>query len=489
VLNATATNGSASVAGSYAYTNGGTAVTAATVLPIGSYTLQVNFTPTDTIDYATATGTTTLRVTNQKIPAINWAAPAAIAYGNNLSGVLNATATNGGATVAGSYAYTNGSTAVTAATVLQGGSYTLQVTFTPTNSAEYATATGTIALRVTQLVPAISWAAPATIAYGASLSSVLNAKATNGSASVAGSYAYTNGSTAVTAATVLPAGSYTLQVNFTPTETADYATATSTITLRVTQLVPAIYWAAPAAIASGASLSSTQLNATSSVPGSFVYNPAAGTVLPAGTATLSVTFTPEDTIDYASATQTVQLVVNAAPNFKLTVNPATLTIKAGASGTATVTLTPMGKFNGVLGLSCTGLPANSTCTFSPSAITDDGATVKTTMTIATAVQTSSLAAPSPSVWTRLAVPFGGSGFGGLLALCLLPRRKTRTGWRAFLSAILVLAALGAGISTIGCGGMVGAITPPGSATVVVSASTSAAGGTSQTAELTVIIVN
>jgi hypothetical protein len=52
------------------------------------------------------------------------------------------------------------------------------------------------------------------------------------------------------------------------------------------------------------------LNATASVAGTFVYTPRAGTVLAAGTSTLSTTFTPTDKVRYNSATKTVTLVVN-----------------------------------------------------------------------------------------------------------------------------------------------------------------------------------
>ncbi len=52
--------------------------------------------------------------------------------------------------------------------------------------------------------------------------------------------------------------------------------------------------------------------ATPSIPGTFVYNPPAGTIEPVGTDTLSVTFTPTDTTDYKTATATVQLVVDTA---------------------------------------------------------------------------------------------------------------------------------------------------------------------------------
>ncbi len=59
-------------------------------------------------------------------------------------------------------------------------------------------------------------------------------------------------------------------------------------------------------------MSSTQLSATASVPGTFKYSPALNTVLGVGAnQTLSVTFTPTDTADYTSATASVQITVTA----------------------------------------------------------------------------------------------------------------------------------------------------------------------------------
>jgi len=54
---------------------------------------------------------------------------------------------------------------------------------------------------------------------------------------------------------------------------------------------PTITWATPAEIHYGTALSATQLDATASVAGTFVYTPAAGGVLPPGAHSLSVTFT------------------------------------------------------------------------------------------------------------------------------------------------------------------------------------------------------
>ena len=82
-------------------------------------------------------------------------------------------------------------------------------------------------------------------------------------------------------------------------------------TADITPATPIITWSNPADIAYATPLSSTQLDASANVPGSFVYTPAAGSVLNAGSGqTLSVTFTPSDTVNYTSATQTVAINVD-----------------------------------------------------------------------------------------------------------------------------------------------------------------------------------
>jgi hypothetical protein len=78
----------------------------------------------------------------------------------------------------------------------------------------------------------------------------------------------------------------------------------------VNQATPKITWVKPAAITYGTALSATQLDATASVPGTFVYSPAVGTVLTAGTQTLSVTFTPTDKTDYTTQSATTTITVN-----------------------------------------------------------------------------------------------------------------------------------------------------------------------------------
>jgi uncharacterized repeat protein (TIGR03803 family) len=87
------------------------------------------------------------------------------------------------------------------------------------------------------------------------------------------------------------------------------ATQSFTLTVNPSQTASVITWAKPAPINYGEAIGSTELNATANVPGTFVYSPPAGTVLPVGTQTLSVAFTPTNTTLYTTATATVQLTV------------------------------------------------------------------------------------------------------------------------------------------------------------------------------------
>ena len=65
---------------------------------------------------------------------------------------------------------------------------------------------------------------------------------------------------------------------------------------------PTITWSNPANITYGTALSNIQLDASASVPGTFVYTPPAGTVLSVGLhQKLNTTFTPNDIANYTTA--------------------------------------------------------------------------------------------------------------------------------------------------------------------------------------------
>lgn len=79
------------------------------------------------------------------------------------------------------------------------------------------------------------------------------------------------------------------------------------------KITPTITWNIPADITAGTALSSTQLNAASTVQGTFSYSPEAGTILDVGTHTLHVVFTPSDSTTYNTASADIQISVLPAP--------------------------------------------------------------------------------------------------------------------------------------------------------------------------------
>jgi len=197
------------------------------------------------------------------------------------NGVLTSKAP-GALTVQGAYVEV-----VTAATSPQTLSSSAQVTISPASTN-------------TLTNPSIAWTTPAAVPYGTALS---NAQL-NATANVPGTFAYIPA-----AGTVLNAGAQTLAATFTPADTSTYSTATATVQLAVSQASPVIGWPTPAAIVQGTALSSTQLDATANVPGTFSYNPAAGALPGMGIQTLTVTFSPSNPTNYTTATASNSLTV------------------------------------------------------------------------------------------------------------------------------------------------------------------------------------
>jgi rhamnogalacturonan endolyase len=106
------------------------------------------------------------------------------------------------------------------------------------------------------------------------------------------------------------AGTFTVLASY--AGDAQYNSGSAQATFVIAQATPTVTWSAPTAITYGTLLGAMQLNATSSVKGTFVYAPAAGTVLNAGNQALSVTLIPDDSVDYNVATATAMITVNKA---------------------------------------------------------------------------------------------------------------------------------------------------------------------------------
>jgi sugar lactone lactonase YvrE len=185
------------------------------------------------------------------------------------------------------------------------------------------------------------------------------------------------------------------------------------------------------------------------------------------------------------------------PDFAIAANPASATIRAGQSASFTFTVTPGGGFNSAVTFSCSGLPALSTCTFSPTSVTPNGSPVPITLSVKTTGPNAALRTPQlPGRQKPLLALWFLSGPGMLALLTAMAgRRKRHPGYAAVAPArfaarstgllMLVIVIITAG--ALGCGGGSSAPpqTPPGATTITVTASTGS--GTSHSANVTLTV--
>ncbi len=208
--------------------------------------------------------------------------------------------------MAGTFAFTP-----TNGTVLTVGTSTLSAVFTPTDSNDYIPATNTVSLTVNRAALNVT-ANNASRAYGqtnpvftGTIVGVTNQDNITAAYSTTATTSTPAGPVAITPGLVDPGD-----------RQSNYDVVLNIGTLTVTPAIPVLSWTNPAPILYGTALGSNQLNAMASVPGGFAYTPTNGTVVPAGTNTLSVFFTPTDANDYSSASTNVSLVVLPPPAFQ-----------------------------------------------------------------------------------------------------------------------------------------------------------------------------
>jgi hypothetical protein len=129
------------------------------------------------------------------------------------------------------------------------------------------------------------------------------------------------------------------------------------VTYSVQKITPVITWANPGSITYGAPLDGAQLNAVSSVAGTYVYTPSVGTHLPVGAnQVLTAQFTPTDTAHYTGASAAVQITVNRAP-LQVTADDQQ---KVAGTPNPSLTYTPSGFVLGEAAAVLTGGPSLST---------------------------------------------------------------------------------------------------------------------------------
>ena len=294
-LGATQLNATTTVPGTFVYTPA-----AGTVLNAGgAQTLSVTFTPTDAANYTAATKCRDQRHQGDAGHHLGDARRHRLRRRAERDA-----AERDDARSPGTFVYTPAAGTVLAA----GAAQTLSVTFTPTDARELHLRDDSVAINVVKATPVITWATPADIVYGTALGATQLNATTHGRRA--------RSSTRRPRVTVLAAGAaQTLSVTFTPTDAANYTPATTAVRSPSSRRRRSSPGRRRPTSSTARRSSATQLNATTTVPGTFVYTPAAGAVLAAGAArTLSVTFTPTDGANYTSATTAVALtVIKATP--------------------------------------------------------------------------------------------------------------------------------------------------------------------------------
>ena len=187
----------------------------------GSYSAAVTFTPTDTANYRTASGTVGVTVNNATPTVSAWPAASAITYGQTLAA---STLGVGTASVPGVYWF-NAPT-----TMPNGGTYAAAVTFTPTDINHYNTVPGMVNVTVNKATTTVSaWPTASAIYYNQTLASSI---LTGGASAVAGLFSFT------APATTPNAGTYAAAVTFTPAASGNYHSVSGTADVTVYKATP-----------------------------------------------------------------------------------------------------------------------------------------------------------------------------------------------------------------------------------------------------------
>jgi hypothetical protein len=203
----------------------------------------------------------------------------------------------------------------------------------------------------------------------------------------------------------------------------------------------------------------------------------------AGTYAITATYNGDANFNASTASSTS--ITSSAPGFTSAVLPTMQsTVVAGQTALYSFTV-QQNVYTGTISFACSGLPAYSSCVFSPTTITSGGCT--TTSTIALSILTQQATSVNPSTLGPGSGPWQALGVlpGVLLALVIgIRRRKSPL---RFGQVWLALAFLMATTGLVACGksGLSSAATPSGAATVTVTATGSAGTVNTFTIPLTV----
>jgi hypothetical protein len=211
-------------------------------------------------------------------------------------------------------------------------------------------------------------------------------------------------------------GSSSVSVNSSQ-PTAAAPTVTLTAFPNPARVHGAVTLAANVAASSGTPTGSIVFTADGNVVGvSLLSGSGASLVLPfptIGPHNIKASYGGDATFPQASSTTMVENIQVSVPaDFTMNASPQSATIKAGQTATFNLTINPVGDLASTVGFSCSGLPAASSCSFSPATLTPGINGVSTTLTLTTTAPASlvplSLRPPGPLVYFLCLCALAGS---------------------------------------------------------------------------------
>jgi len=424
--------------------------------------------------------------------------------GNSVSGTV-AFYDNGGTTAVASGPVSNGASTASAAIIPSAGTHS----YTAVYSGDTNFSTSTSATPATLTVNKLGITAAAnsiSIPYGTSpvptitgaLSGVLPADASNVTPT------FTS-----TATSLSPPAAYPITATLSGSAAGNYTVTSTSGTVTVTQ-APTLGVVATTAVGNpgvGTAITITDtvtsaVNAASIPAGSvnFYDGGTSGTLLATrtlgtgGVATLSISTlalgTHTITAVYAgntdflgdtSSNTLVITIVNPGFTFALTTAPS-ITVQQGQTGTANFTINAVGGLTSTITSTCSGLPVNAACTFTPPTFTPTTTTVTQNGLLVVSTGGQAMAQNHPGYLSQRDIPLLAAIFcGGLLFL----RRKRKLDLKLLLLLCAVTTAL---LGTEGCGGgstpLSAVVTPAGTSTVTITAQS---GTISQTTTFTLTV--
>jgi hypothetical protein len=200
--------------------------------------------------------------------------------------------------------------------------------------------------------------------------------------------------------------------------------------------------------------------------------------LSTGTHTITAVYGGDTSNAMSTSSAVTVSIATVTADFSLALSSMSGTVSQGSSTTSMIAITPASGFNQQVNLTCSGLPANTLCNFSPTSITPDGTnTATSTLTIKTDVKTAALHQPLlPGQTSGGVAALASIGSGGLLGFILLrSRRKNKSWWYLQLGLISALLATSA---VMGCGSSRATTTPKGTSQITI---TGTAGSTTHSA--------